>query len=110
MDVHAVDLGRELRQGFELCLRPAPVVIILPVVRELPQGRELHALRAIWRELLTRPARRGDAAVQLGEILFGDIDLEGADLDGGLDGATHEDIPLPAKKSISSSLTRSASS
>ena len=47
VDVDAVDLGRELRQGVELRLGLAPVVVVLPVVRELVQRRQLHALRPI---------------------------------------------------------------
>src|SRR2546425_8799170 len=47
VDVHAVDLGRELGQGVELRLGLAPVVVGLPVARELLNRRQLHALRPI---------------------------------------------------------------
>ena len=78
VDVHAVDLGRELGQGVELRLGLAPVVVGLPVARELLHRRELHALGAIFDELLAGPARRGDAAAQLDELLFRHVDVEGA--------------------------------
>src|SRR5947199_4206411 len=47
VDVHAVDLGREPGQGVERRLGLAPVVVGLPVARELLNRRQLHALRPI---------------------------------------------------------------
>ena len=49
MNVEPVDLGDELRQGVELRLALAPVVIGRPIARELLHRRELHALRFIRR-------------------------------------------------------------
>ena len=92
VDVHAVDLGCELRQGVELRLRLAPVVVGLPVARELLQCRELHPLRAILDQLAGGPPRRGDAAAQLGELLFGSVDVEGTDVGAGLGGGAHHDL------------------
>ncbi len=91
VDLHAVDLGRELGQGVELRLGLPPVVVGLPVARELLHRRQLHALRAIFDQLLGGQARRGDPAAQLGELLFGSVDLEGTDL--GLGGGAHHDLP-----------------
>src|SRR5215207_2194892 len=79
VDVPPVDLGRELRQRVQLCLALAPIVICGPVARELPQRRELHALRPIFDELLAGPASRLDAAAQLDELLFGNVEAEGVD-------------------------------
>ena len=45
VDVEPVDLGDELRQGVQLRLALAPVVVRRPVARELLHRRELHALR-----------------------------------------------------------------
>ena len=90
VDLDPVDLGRELGKSVELRLGLAPVVVGLPVAGELLQGFQLHALGAIVDELLRRPARRGDAAPQVGELLVRNVDLEG--LDVGLNGA-HEALP-----------------
>ena len=49
VDVHAVDLGHELRQRVELRLGRAPVVVGRPVARERLQGRQLNALRPVVR-------------------------------------------------------------
>ena len=79
MNVEPVDLGDELRQGVELRLALAPVVLRRPVARELLHRRELHALRLIRDGLLLGPPRRGDAPAQVGERLFRKVDAEGAD-------------------------------
>ena len=89
VDLHAVDLGRELRQRVQLRLGLAPVVLGRPVAGERLKRRQLHALRPIVDELLAGPARRGDAATQLGELLIGNVDVEGTDVGGGLNGGTH---------------------
>ena len=78
MDVHPVDLGLELRQRVQPRLAPAPVVIIHPVLGERPNRRQLHPLRPIGDELLAGPARRGDAAPQLAELLVRDLDSKRA--------------------------------
>ena len=49
VDVDAVDLGHELRQGVQPRLDLAPVVVRRPVARELLHRRELHALRLVRR-------------------------------------------------------------
>ena len=92
VDLHAVDLGRELRQRVQLRLGLAPVVLGRPVARERLKRRRLHTLRAVVDELLAGPARRSDAPTQLGKLLFRDLDVERTDVDGGLDGRTHEDL------------------
>jgi len=62
------------------------VVNCAPVARELLQRRQLHALRRVFDELLGWPAHRGDAAAQLSELLFWNVDVEGANLSGVFDG------------------------
>ena len=47
VNVDPVDVGDELRQGVQLRLALAPVVIGRPIARELLHRRELHALRLI---------------------------------------------------------------
>ena len=79
VDVHPVDLGRELRQRVQSRLARAPVVIGRPVARERLHRRQLHALRPICDELSGRPARRVDAAAQLIELLLRNVYPERAD-------------------------------
>ena len=94
VDVDAVDLGRELRQRVQLGLGFAPVVVVRPVARERLHGGELDALRAVVDELLARPAHGGDAPTQVVEVVLGNVDLERADLGGGIDGARHGRPPV----------------
>ena len=70
VDVHPVDLGRELRERIQPRLARAPVVIGSPVANKRPNRRQLHALRPIGDELAGRPARRRKAAAQLSELLL----------------------------------------
>ena len=67
--------------AFSLASTLRQVVVRRPVARELLHRRELHALRAIFDELLAGPARRGDAAAQVDEFLFRNLDGEGSDCD-----------------------------
>jgi hypothetical protein len=77
LDLDAVDLRRELRQRVELRLGLAPVVIGLPVARELLQRLQLDALRPIVDQLLARPARRPDAKAQVLQLIIRDLEMEG---------------------------------
>src|SRR4029453_321266 len=90
VDVDPVDLGDELRQRVELGLGLAPVILRFPVVNERLQSFQLDALRLIGDRLLVGPARRRDASTKVDKVLFRNVDVEGADLDAGLDGATHD--------------------
>src|SRR5690349_13706946 len=54
MNVQPIDLGDELRQGIEPCLRIAPVVARLPVAYDLLESREPYALRLIGHRLAVR--------------------------------------------------------
>ena len=47
MNVETIDVGHELWQGGEPRFDLPPVVIRLPIARELAHCRELHALRCI---------------------------------------------------------------
>ena len=60
VDVHPVDLGRELRQRVQSRLARAPVVLGRPVAGERLDRRQLHALRPVGDELPGGPARRLD--------------------------------------------------
>src|SRR5687768_14079669 len=78
MYIETVDLGDELREGVELRLDFAPVVIARPVAGEFLDGRELHALRVVCDGLLLRQARGRDTAAEIDDRLFGNVHPEGA--------------------------------
>src|SRR5215207_1348829 len=107
VDVEVVDLGDELRQGVQLRLAFAPVVVARPVTCELLHRRQWDALRVIWDRLPVGPLRRHDAPAEVVQLLLRDLEVERADL--GCDGAGHEDL-VGAKKSVSIWVTRSGSS
>jgi hypothetical protein len=73
VDVHPVNLGRELRQRVQPGLTLAPVVLGGPVAGKFLERRQLHALRPVCDQLPGRPAGRGDAPAQVSEIRFRDI-------------------------------------
>ena len=79
VDVHAVDLGRELRQRVQSALARSPVVPRHPVAGERLDGRQLHALRPIGDELHRGQARLGEAATQRSELLPRNPDPEPVD-------------------------------
>ena len=79
VDVHPVDLGRELRKRVQSRLALAPVVLGRPVAGELLHRRQLHALRPICDQLLVGPARCGDASPQLRELFVRDVDSKRSD-------------------------------
>src|SRR4051794_34053900 len=79
MDVEAIDLGDEVRQGLQLLLALAPVVLFRPVAREGLHRREPRALRVILDGLPLGEARRGDTRPQVLEVRFGGLDRERAD-------------------------------
>ena len=82
VDVEPVDLGDELRDGVQLGLAPAPVVLGHPVARDRLDRRQLHALRRVVDALLLGPARGRDARAQILEVPLRDLDRERPD--GGL--------------------------
>ena len=91
VDIHPVDIGRELRERVELRLDLVPVVVGGPVARELLQRSQLDTLRPIWDELPGGPARRRDAPTQVVHLLLWNLEVEGPDLGCGVDGA-HDDL------------------
>ena len=79
MNVQPVDLGDEVRQGVQLRLDLAPVVLRRPIAGELLHRRERHALRCIRDGFLFGPPRRVDAPAQVGELRLGGLDRERPD-------------------------------
>ena len=78
VNVHAVDLRDELRQGVQFRLHLSPVVPGAPIANQFLKLAELYALRLIGDRFLVRPAGRGDAPAKIGECLRRNVDLEGA--------------------------------
>ena len=68
MNVQPIDLGDELRQGVQLRLDLAPIVVCRPILRERLSGRELHALRCIRDRFPFGPPRRLNAPAQFGKF------------------------------------------
>jgi len=79
MNLHPVDVRRELRRGVQRRFDLAPVVIFLPITREFAHRRELHALRCICHRFLLRPLCRGDPPPEVRQRFVGRTDMERAD-------------------------------
>ena len=79
VDVEAVDLGLELRDGVQPRLEPAEVVVRRPVPHELLHRRERDALRQVADGLLLRPARRPQPPAEVVEVVLAHLDPERAD-------------------------------
>src|ERR671919_1617578 len=60
------------RSAFSRASHLRQSVLGRPVPGELPQRRQLHALRPILHELLGRPARGRDPAAEIDEVLLRD--------------------------------------
>src|SRR5437588_3773146 len=76
MNVQPVDLGDELREGFQLRLALAPVVIGRPIAGEFLHRRELDALRLIGDCFPFRPLCRANSLAQVGELRVRNTDLK----------------------------------
>src|SRR5215218_7131153 len=79
MNVEAVDLGDEVREGLQPLLALAPVVLFRPVARERLHRRQPRALRLIFDGLLFGPARRENPFAEVCECVFRHVDAEWAD-------------------------------
>ncbi len=77
MNVQPVDRRHELRIGVQPRFGLAPVVILLPVARELLHRLELHALRRVRDRLLLGPPCRRDAPFHVGERLVRSVEWKG---------------------------------
>ncbi len=92
VNVEAVDLRDEVGNVLQPRLQPSEVVPGAPVASECLDRRELYALRLIGDGLLLGPTCRLDAAAEIGEVIIRKVDLEGANVGGGLDAAAHGDL------------------
>src|SRR2546427_7970512 len=93
VDIEAVDLGHELREGIQPRLEPPEVVVAAPVAREGLHRRELHALRSIFDRLLLWPSRRRDAPAKVLERLVWKLSSERADRGRALGRGAHTATP-----------------
>ena len=82
MDIEPVDLGDEVRQGFELRLALSPIVLCGPVLGEFPDSRELYALSCVRDRFPFRKLCRDNALAQIDERLIRNLDVEGTDRGG----------------------------
>ena|SRR5688572_1191131 len=78
VNVQAVDVRYELRQGIELRFHLAPVVVRAPIANELLQLLQLDALRSIRDSLAVGPTGGGDAPAEIIQLGLGDLDSVGA--------------------------------
>src|SRR5271165_3695684 len=76
MDVQAIDLRDEVREGVQLGLALGPVVVGAPVARELLNRRERHTLRIVRNRLPLGPPRGEYASAQLAELGLGKAHLK----------------------------------
>ena len=68
VDVQAIDVRDEVRIGKNLRLGSAPVMMIGPIVTQLPHRGKLHALRVVIDSFALGPSRRSDAPLEIGQI------------------------------------------
>src|SRR3954471_2259861 len=81
VDIEPVDLGGELLEAIEFRLARAPVVAISPIGADLLDPCQRRALAPIIDQLRLRPARAGEARLEVDEDIVADGDA--ARLDGG---------------------------
>jgi hypothetical protein len=96
VNVEPVELGDELREGVQLRLTGAPVVVRHPIAGQLLDHGQRHALGLIGDGLFLGPVRGRDASTKVLQGLIWHLDLEGTDLAGGLDRAAHDALPVSA--------------
>ncbi len=79
MNVQSIDLGYKIRQRVQSALNLSPVVLCLPIARELLQSRELGSLRLILDRFSLRPPRCFYALAHFGKVGFWNIYMKRAD-------------------------------
>src|SRR5260370_29479413 len=75
MNIEPIDLGDEVRYGFQFCLALAPVIVCSPRALEFLHRRELHALRCIVGQFSFGTFGRVDAPAQIGKFRIWKIEL-----------------------------------
>src|SRR5579864_2818446 len=78
MNVKAVDLSNELREGVQSRFDLTPVILLRPILRDLLHCVELDALRCIPNEFLLRPPSRSNASAQFSQFHFRNIHMKRA--------------------------------
>jgi len=79
LNVDCIDRSHKFRQGIQLRLCFAPMAVRLPVAHEVLHRCQLNALRSISDGLLVGPPCPGQASAEVNELLFRNVDVEGAD-------------------------------
>ena len=79
VNVDAVDLGEEMVVGVELSFEASPVVALGPIGAEFPGVGEWDALAPIVDRFRISPAGTGETIAEIGDLVVGDTDGEGAD-------------------------------
>jgi hypothetical protein len=79
VDVQAVDLRHELRQGVELGLGLAPVIVCAPIADERFHIRKWYALRLVVHGLPVGPTGHEQTPAKIGKIVIGHIYAKGPD-------------------------------
>ena len=79
VNIDAIYVRHELRQGVQPRFDLTPVVCGLPVARELPHGRKLHPLGRVMHHFAIGPVRRGDPPAKVRQSLIRSMKVEGAD-------------------------------
>src|SRR5690348_9978525 len=85
MDVEAVDVRDEVRIAEDSSFNLPPVMLICPIVSELPDRRELHALRGVIDQLAAGPSCCVDAPLEVRKIFIRGAEAEWLN---GVGGAT----------------------
>ena len=80
VDIHPVNRGHELREGVQLRLALAPVILRRPIADEFLEVRQLGALRLIGDRLLVGPPGRREAPAEIDELRLRDLNFEGLDV------------------------------
>ena len=76
MDVEAIDRCDELRKSVHTRFDLPPVVRVRPIMRELPHGLQLNALRRVTDRLPVWPSCCEDTSAKVDEIRFGGLEVE----------------------------------
>ena len=79
VNIDAIYVRHELRQGVQPRFDLTPVVCGLPVARELPHGRKLHPLGRVMHHFAIGPVRRGDAPAKVRQCLIRSMKVEAPD-------------------------------
>ena len=76
MNVEPIDRGNKIRQSVDLRLAFAPIVLVLPILRERLRRCQLHALRSIPNLFAIGPLCCGEALAQVGQLYVRSFEMK----------------------------------